>query len=180
MYTHEEEVIHFVFLAFLGKKRRKENIDLAFHSIMVGNMLKNIGCDELTVTIGYLHDIIEDSEYTYDDLYKKYGKEIADAVLSISEDMTINDFIERKRKFISNLSKANENIIMVELADKLQNLISDYHFYLEGGKDKLKEEYGDFEYIIWYYKELKNLFNNKLKDNELLRRYNQIVDLYFN
>ena len=49
MYKLEEEIIHFVFLAFNGMKRKKENIDLSFHSIMVGIMLKNIGCDEKTV-----------------------------------------------------------------------------------------------------------------------------------
>ena len=39
MYTKEEDVIHFVFMAFKGMKRKKEDIDLSFHSIMVGNML---------------------------------------------------------------------------------------------------------------------------------------------
>ena len=49
MYTKEEEIIHFLFIAFDGLKRQKENIDLVFHSIMVGIMLKNISCDEDTV-----------------------------------------------------------------------------------------------------------------------------------
>ena len=74
MYDVEEDIIHFVFLAFEGLKRKKENIDLAFHSIMVGNMLKNLGCDEEIVYIGYLHDIIEDTKYTYEDLLNRYGK----------------------------------------------------------------------------------------------------------
>ena len=36
MYSKLEEIIHFVFKAFEGKKRIKEDIDLAFHSISVG------------------------------------------------------------------------------------------------------------------------------------------------
>ena len=39
MYELEEEIIHFVFKAFDGLKRKKEAIDLSFHSILVGNML---------------------------------------------------------------------------------------------------------------------------------------------
>lgn len=40
MYNQEEKIIHFVFLAFDGLRRKKENIALSFHSIMVGTMLK--------------------------------------------------------------------------------------------------------------------------------------------
>ena len=69
MYELEEDIIHFVFMAFNNLKRAKEDISLAFHSIMVGNMLKNLGCDEEIVYIGYLHDIIEDTKYTYEDLH---------------------------------------------------------------------------------------------------------------
>ena len=125
MYELEEEIVHFVFSAFDGLRRAKENIDSSFHSIMVGIMLKNVGCDEETVYIGYLHDIIEDTKYTYDDLLKKYGKSIADGVMLLSEDKSIIDYVERKKLFIKQLEKANDNIIIIEIADKLQNLISD-------------------------------------------------------
>lgn len=180
MYSREEEIIHFVYKAFNGLKRRRENIDLSFHSIMVGNMLKNIGCDEKTIFIGYLHDIIEDSKYTYNDLLEKYGKEIADGVLAVSEDQSIEDYIERKTKFIENLRNVDYNILLVEIADKLQNLISDYDLYLEKGKDLFCEIYGDFNKLKWYYLELQKLFNERIKNNQLLDRYNEIVNLYFN
>ena len=180
MYSREEEIIHFVYKAFNGLKRRRENIDLSFHSIMVGNMLKNIGCDETTVFIGYLHDIIEDSKYTYNDLLEKYGKEIADGVLAVSEDQSIEDYTERKTKFIENLRNADDNILLVEIADKLQNLISDYDLYIEKGKESFFEIYVDFEQLKWYYLELQKLFNERIKDNQLLDRYNEIVNLYFN
>ena len=123
MYTKEEDVIHFVFIAFKGMKRKKEDIDLSFHSIMVGNMLKNAGCNEDTVCIGYLHDIIEDTKYTYNDILKRYGKKIADAVMSLSDDKSISDYIKRKSAFIQSLKNVDDNILTVELDDKLQNLI---------------------------------------------------------
>ena len=43
MFTKLEDTIHFVFLAFNGKKRIKENIELAYHSISVGLMLMEYG-----------------------------------------------------------------------------------------------------------------------------------------
>ena len=179
MYTTEEEIIHFIFKAFNNKKRIKEDIDLVFHSIMVGNMLKNEGCTDEVVYIGYLHDIIEDTKYDYAYLKDKYGKVIADAVLNLSEDKSIIDYKERKLKFINSLSKVSNDILMVELADKLQNLISDYSNYIKAGKEELIVEAYSFENLKWYYVTLQGLFNNKLESNNLLDRYNKIIEVYF-
>ena len=180
MYNREEEIIHFIFKAFDGLRRIKEDIDLVFHSVMVGNMLKNINCDEQTIYIGYLHDVIEDTNYTYDDLLNKYGKKIADGVLSLSEDKSIHDYKERKTNFINKIENADKNILLVELADKLQNLLSDYDLFIKAGKESLITEADNYENLKWYYKKLQKLFNDKLDNNQLLDRYNNIVNLYFN
>ncbi len=179
MYTKEEDVIHFVFIAFKGMKRKKEDIDLSFHSIMVGNMLKNIGCDEDIVCIGYLHDIIEDTKYTYNDILKHYGKKIADGVMSLSDDKSISDYVKRKTAFIQSLKSVDDNILTVELADKLQNLISDYNIYLKSGKESLATEFDNYEQLKWYHTELKKLFNSRKLNMKLLDRYNQIYEEYF-
>lgn len=179
MYELEEDIIHFVFLAFEGLKRKKEDISLAFHSIMVGNMLKNIGCDDETISIGYLHDIIEDTKYTYDDILKRYGKKIADGVLQLSEDQSIIDYVDRKKEFLKRLETADNNILMVELADKLQNLISDYEQYKIKGKDFLITEAKNYDELKWFYLTLKELFNKRLDNNRLLERYNKVVNEYF-
>lgn len=179
MYELEEDIIHFVFLAFDGRRRKKENIDLVFHSIMVGNMLKNIGCAEETVYIGYLHDVIEDTIYTYEDLLKKYGKEIADGVLNLSENKSIEEYVDRKKEFLKRLELADDNIIIIEIADKLQNLISDYSQYKIQGKEFLVTEANNYEELKWYYLELKKLFNSRIKNNRLLERFNQVVYEYF-
>lgn len=179
MYELEEEIIYFVFKAFMGLKRQKEDIDMAFHSIMVGNMLKNIGCDNNTIFMGYLHDIIEDTNYTYDDLVERYGKEIADGVLQLSENKNIANYVERKKEHIKRLEEANDNIIIIEIADKLQNLISDYEQYKIKGKEFLITEANNFEELKWYYLELKDLFNKRINNNHLLERYNKIVYEYF-
>ena len=58
MYSNEEKAIRFVIKAFEGQRRIKEDINLSFHSISVGYMLKDIGCSEEVVISGLLHDII--------------------------------------------------------------------------------------------------------------------------
>ena len=180
MYSLEEEILHFIFIAFKGLKRKKEDIDLVFHSIMVGNMLKSIGCSEKIVYTGYLHDIIEETSFTYEDLKEKYGEELANNVEKLSENQKIPDYKKRKEEFIKRLETYDNNLILVELADKLQNLISDYNLFLTNGKNSLPTEAKSYEEIKWFYTELKNLFNKKLEPNLLLERYNKIYRIYFN
>ncbi|MBQ8659918.1 MAG: HD domain-containing protein [Bacilli bacterium] len=181
MYTRIEEVIHFVFKAFKGKKRIKEDIDLAFHSICVGTMLKDIGMGEDIVITGYLHDIIEDTNYDYEYLKNKYGSVIATNVMYLSENREIMDFKERKIEFINRLdSQDNDDLIVVEIADKLHNLLSDYELYKKNGKDALATLSTTYDMNKWYYLEMLNLFERRVSNNKLLDRYKEIVSIYFN
>lgn len=179
MYSKEEEAIHFVFKAFKNQKRIKEDICLAFHSVSVGYMLKHLGCDEKTVLIGFLHDIIEDTKYNYDNILAMFGKDIADGVLKVSENISIFDWKKRKEEFFERLETYEENILIVELADKLQNLLSDYHLFEKNGKESLATLKTTYDNNKWYYLRMKKIFNDKISNNILLERYNEITNIYF-
>lgn len=180
MYNKIEETIHFVFEAFKGKKRIKEDIELAFHSICVGTMLMEYNYNEEMVITGLLHDIIEDTKYDYDYLKDKYGLKIANNVLALSENKKISSFIDRKKEFIERVDKFDENLIIIELVDKLHNLISDYELYKKIGKEAVATKNTSYEMNKWYYGELKNIFINRIDEkNELLIRYNEIYNIYF-
>lgn len=179
MYSNEEKAIKFVVKAFENKKRIKENIDMSFHSITVGFMLKNIGCDETTVISGLLHDIIEDTEYDYDYIKNVFNNEIADNVLMVSEDKTILDWKKRKESFLKNISNQEKNIMLIELADKLHNLVTDYDLWKIKGSDALSTLSTTYEMNKWFYLEFRKIFNEKIDNNVLLERYNNICDIYF-
>lgn len=181
MYRKQEQAIHFVFKAFQHKKRIKEDIDMAFHSISVGFILKDLNCSEETILTGLLHDVIEDTDFTYQDLEKNFGKDIADNVLLLSENMNISNWIERKKEFIKRFETFSSELVLVELADKLHNLLSDYPLFLKNGRDSLiTTKQNSYETKKWYYKELQKIFNERLKDNALLFRYNELINVYFN
>ena len=179
MYTKEEQAIKFVIKAFENQRRIKENINLSFHSITVGFMLKNIGCDEEIVVSGILHDILEDTEYDYEFLVANYGEKIANNVLVLSENKNIINWKERKIDFINKLADKDDNILLIEVADKLHNLLSDYDLWKINGKDALATLNTSYEDNKWYYLEMQKLFNSRLKNNSLLNRYNEICKIYF-
>lgn len=179
MYIQEEQAIKFVIKAFSGEKRNKEDIDLSFHSISVGFMLKNIGCSAAVVVTGLLHDIIEDTNFGYEDIKTNFGEKIANYVLIVSEDMAITNWKDRKGAFIERMYQQNNDILFVELADKLHNLLSDYDLFVEKGNDALVTKNADYEEHKWFYLKLRDLFVENLPNNELLERYIKITDVYF-
>lgn len=143
-------------------------------------MLKSIGCSSDVVISGFLHDIIEDTSYGYNYLKDNFGKVIADNVLSVSEDLSIKDWIKRKEEFIKRLSGSSIDIIMIELADKLHNLVSDYDLWKENKYEALKTLNTTYEMNKWYYSKMRDIFNKNISsDNLLLKRYNEICDIYF-
>ena len=179
MYTLEEEAIRLVIKAFEGQKRLKEDINTSVHSITVGFMLKEIGANQDVVIGGLLHDIIEDTEYDYEYIKNIYGYKIADLVAAASENQSLPVWKDRKIEFLQRMQTASEDVLLIELADKYHNLLSDYETWLTEGNESLKTLVANYEENKWYYLEMKKLFNSKLKDNTLLQRYNEICNLYF-
>ena len=176
MYTNEEKAINFVFKAFEGKRRNNEDINASFHSICVGYMLKDLGCETDIILTGFLHDVIEDTNF----IVCNFGKTIADNVLKVSEDTTITDWKSRKIEYIERLKTYDKDIIIVVLADKLHNLVSDYSLYKLKGKEALETSIRTYDANKWYYLTMQEIFNEKLEQNELLTRYNNIIEEYFN
>lgn len=181
MYSIEEEAIHFVFKAFNDMKRKKEDISLAFHNISVAFMLQNENYNKEIVLTALLHDIIPKTKYTYEDIKNKFGENIANNILMLNDDNNIKDYKEKKSKFISSLYNCPEYIIIIELANKLQNLLSDYELFKKEGKKALTTKNATYELTKWYHLEILKLFEEKIeKNNNLLIRYKEMLNIYFN
>ena len=174
-----ENAIKLVFKAHRGQVRRNDDIEFAYHPITVGMMLQAHGCKEEIVISGLLHDIIEDTTYDYEYLKENYGNRIADNVLMLSEDNSITNFKERKEAFLNKIKYASDDLILIELFDKLHNLESDYDTYQKVGMDMYKKSTSTYEDIKWFYLEMLKLFTSRIKDQELIRRYKKIIDYYF-
>ena len=67
----------FAFEKHFGQKRLSGE-DYIVHPLNVAYILSDINADAATICAAILHDTIEDCDVTYDDIVKKFGKEIAD------------------------------------------------------------------------------------------------------
>lgn len=84
------------------------------------NVLKRWNCDVLTLVAGYLHDILEDTPLSYNDLKEEFGKEVAEIVYCVTDELGRNRF-ERKIKTYPKI-KSNLRSTIVKIADRIANI----------------------------------------------------------
>ena len=98
------------------------------------------GGDVVLVLAGLLHDTIEDTETTLDELEAEFGHEVAELVAEVSDDKTLEK-AERKRLQIEKAPAKSDRAKMLKLADKTSNLHSIIHSPPVDWSPERKREY---------------------------------------
>ena len=137
-----------VFAADKHKNQRRKDADASpyiNHPIALANILVNEGgVTDINVLCGaILHDTIEDTETTKEELIQQFGEKITSIVLDVTDDKTLLK-AERKLKQIEHASHASHEAKLVKLADKISNLRDILSSPPKDWTDDRKKEYFDW------------------------------------
>jgi (p)ppGpp synthase/HD superfamily hydrolase len=110
--------------AHRNQVRKGTDIPYIAHPLAVGLMLARAGCSDEVVTAGILHDTVEDTALTVDDLRREFGEKVASIVEGCSEPDKSLGWEERKRHTLEYMRTAPWEVRAVSCADKLHNLRS--------------------------------------------------------
>ncbi|HET7574675.1 MAG TPA: HD domain-containing protein [Solirubrobacterales bacterium] len=110
------------------------------HPIAVTALLDEHGYGEATLAAALLHDVIEDSDTTLDELRGKFGGEVAGLVGAMTDDEEIEDYRERKAEHRERLAAAPAEAMAIYGADKLTNSRTLRLAYEDEG-DRVREEF---------------------------------------
>ena len=92
-----------------------------YHLEEVVDILKEFGFTEDKYVIsGYLHDALEDTAMSYNDIKEKFGVEVAEIVYAVTDELGRNRK-ERKAKTYPKI-RENKDAIIVKLADRISNM----------------------------------------------------------
>ncbi len=124
-----DNYIEFIKEKHKGQKRI-QGTPYYIHPLEVSNILDKKGFSKEYQIVGLFHDLLEDTDTTYEELVQISNKKIADTVRLLTKEKgyVMSEYINRIMK--------NEMARMVKLADRLHNL-SETHF----ASEKFKERY---------------------------------------
>ncbi|HEX5984235.1 MAG TPA: HD domain-containing protein [Solirubrobacterales bacterium] len=91
------------------------------HPITVAARLEELGYRDEVLAAALLHDVVEDSETTLDELRVGFGDEVAGLVGALTDDESIESYRERKAEHRERVAAAEEEALAIYAADKLTN-----------------------------------------------------------
>jgi (p)ppGpp synthase/HD superfamily hydrolase len=110
------------------------------HPVRVAAILDEHGYGEEVLAAALLHDVVEDSETTLDELRERFGGEIAGLVGAMTDDESFDDYRERKAEHRERLAAAPIEALAIYGADKLTNSRTLRAAYASEG-DAIREEF---------------------------------------
>ena len=116
----------FAVAAHEGQKR-KDGSPYVTHTIAAATIAAEMGLDDEAIVAALLHDVLEDTDVTYDTIAEEFGKEVADIVEGVTKltrvqySTTEETQMENLRKMLLAMAK-DIRVILIKLADRLHNM----------------------------------------------------------
>jgi (p)ppGpp synthase/HD superfamily hydrolase len=143
--------------------RKGTEIPYIVHPLAVAGWLIRAQCPETLVIAALLHDVVEDTPVSIDELRSHFGREVVELVTALSEPDKKASWEDRKAHTINYLEKqANEDVLLIALADKLDNVRA----IRQGLENDGEKFWGRFnrprEKQKWYYERLDDVFSARV------------------
>lgn len=179
-----DRAINFAVQAHEGQFRKGTQIPYILHPMEAAAIVGSMTTDEEIVAGAVLHDVVEDTETTIEDVINLFGEQIGSYVASESEDKREDLPAEstwkiRKQETLNHLSAAPVAVKMITLGDKLSNIRAIYRDYKSIG-DALWQRFNqkDKNEHYWYYSGIAKCIT-ELSDYQAYKEYCDLINKTF-
>jgi len=184
------KAFEFAFIKHQGSKRKGSNIPYIVHPVEVAITLMKSGASEDLIIAGFLHDLIEDENVTYNEIQDLFGGKVADLVRLVSEPEELKKahkypkitWKQRKRSTIDRISHTTHEGKMLSCTDKLVNIremVNDFQFVGEKLWSRFNAEKSEQE---WYYRSMCEVFSSEpmdISESVIYKQFKNYIDQLF-
>ena len=176
------DAIEFALTAHEGQVRKGNTTPYIIHPLRVGLILTELDCSDEIIAAGILHDTVEDTPVTHEDLKFFFGDAINAIVEGASEPDKSDTWENRKQHTIEYLKSAPREVLLVAGADKLDNIKETGKHLKEIGEGHWSSFKRPREQQEWYYRSLTQVFVSRIDDDmthKLFTEYKSEVEKVF-
>jgi (p)ppGpp synthase/HD superfamily hydrolase len=168
-----EQASRFAAICHRNQLRKASEAPYVQHPVSVALILDRLGFGEDVVIAGLLHDVVEDTPASLDEIEHRFGTQVKTLVACCTERKLDSAGIkrpwsERKNEQLARLRDASMEARAVALADKLHNLISVRHD-LEAGEEVWSRFSADRETWLGSYRTAVEQLSQPNDDHSMLR-----------
>ena len=179
------KAIEFAAMAHDGMMRKKDKTPYILHPLEAAVIVGTMTADSDVISAAVLHDVVEDTEITIEEIEENFGSRVRHLVESETEDKRADLPPEstwkiRKEESLEELADCGDrDVLILWLGDKLSNMRSFYRIWKNEGesmwqsfnqKDPVQQE--------WYYSSIAEL-TSSLKDFPAWQEYNELLKIIF-
>jgi len=135
-----------VFLSSKAAGLAKLPVACLLHSIRVGLYLQRHGSSKEVVLAGFLHDILEDTDASLEEVEQNFGRRVAELVSAMTYDEGLES-MERSRDSVMRCKHLGRDALMIKAADLIDNL----RFYLA---DANPDKFGQLAELLRFFLEI--------------------------
>ncbi len=151
------------------------------HLVATAFTLLDYTDDEDIIVSAFLHDSLEDTDYTVDELREDFGGRVSDIVETLTEPKSAPEhplsWKDRKIAYIKQLKRGPEEAVLVAAADKIHNFRTIVEDYADA-HDRFYQDFGKiFTERLEIYQQISNVINGRLK-SPILAEFNHIFEAY--
>ncbi|PLS19748.1 phosphohydrolase [Bacillus sp. M6-12] len=151
------------------------------HPFHVAKILEDAGLPTAVVVAGYLHDTVEDTEVTIEDIYREFGSEVGDLVAFNTEEKE-HTWEQRKEHTVEQLKKATLLQKALVVADKFANLLELIRVHEKIGDEVFNAFKRGKEQQGWYFSGVAKSGKENLSTDEIpdfFHEYEKAVESFF-
>jgi len=151
-----------------------EPLPYVTHLFSVAILVAEDGAHDDVVTAALLHDTIEDTGTTREEIVSVFNEHVAMLVESVSElkekDGKKLEWKERKQDYLMRLEQSSDEAIMIAIADKIDNVESKLEAFEKEGTELLKRWKQPSAEYIWYHGEALRIAQARIPEHPLTKR----------
>lgn len=155
-------------------RREADPLPYITHPFSVALLVAEDGAHDDVVTAALLHDTIEDTGTTREEIAAVFNDRVADLVVAVSEIKKRNGksiaWKERKVDYFTRLEHSNDDAILIAVADKIDNIESKLEAYAKEGDALLARWRQSPSEYLWYHEEALRIATRRLPDHTLTKR----------